>query len=448
MANLTRYKQKIFANNSNQVGVFGTGVNKQTSKNVETLQSSDYEGGWSEAIVTNKNYPIWQERDGVDYGFSYQLAYLLQKGLPEWLSTETYYTNDYCRVGSTIYYSLQDNNTNHNPTANNGYWAALLTSNRSIGQIVPSTIALTEAGLHLLDGTLIQGTGIYAQFVTYMANLTTTQPDVFCTEADWQQSVTNYGACGKFVYNSVNNTIRLPKMVGITEGTNDTTTLGDLTEAGLPNITGTATGTEFPGGMQSTTGALYNPVPGESNYSSGSTGSGKSRILAFDASLSNSIYGNSSTVQPQSIKVLYYIVVATSTKTDIEVDIDEIATDLNSKADTDLSNISASQSAKNTIVAWGMPDYANAITISSTPWTTTSYTAPSDGLVLFDCGLYNSGGYIQINSTDLMKRTSTGGYTSDYSFVLPINKNDIISFNTGYNNTTLTSGIVYLYISA
>jgi hypothetical protein len=42
-------------------------------------------------------------------------------------------------------------------------------------------------------------------------------------------------------------------------------------------------------------------------------------------------------------KVLYYIVVATSTKTDIEVDIDEIATDLNGKADVDLSNVPTSK---------------------------------------------------------------------------------------------------------
>ena len=122
MTNLTRYKQKIFAENSNQIGVFGTGVNKVASTNVETLQSAKYSNGWSAAIVTNKNYPIWQERDGVDYGFSYQLAYLLQKGIPDWLATETYYTNDYCKYGSDIYYSLQDNNIGQNPAGTTGYW--------------------------------------------------------------------------------------------------------------------------------------------------------------------------------------------------------------------------------------------------------------------------------------------------------------------------------------
>ena len=122
MPKLTRYLQKIFANNSNQVGVFGTGVDKETSKNVETLQSADYEDGWSSAIITNKNYPIWQEMDGVQYGLSYQLKYLFQNGIPEWLSTETYYTNNYCSYGGYIYQSLQDDNINHNPALNDGYW--------------------------------------------------------------------------------------------------------------------------------------------------------------------------------------------------------------------------------------------------------------------------------------------------------------------------------------
>ena len=154
MANLTRYTQKIFANNSNQVGVFGTGVNKVTSKNVETLQSADYEEGWSAAIVTNKNYPVYQEMDGVMYGMSYQLAYLLQKGMPEWIATETYYENDFCKVGNTIYYSLQDNNTNNNPVSSPTYWAQFV-SGANID--LSNLSSLGDARLHALKGYLDEG---------------------------------------------------------------------------------------------------------------------------------------------------------------------------------------------------------------------------------------------------------------------------------------------------
>ena len=163
MANLTRYKQKIFANNSNQVGVFGTGVNKVASKNVETLQSADYEDGWSAAIITDKNYPIWQERDGVDYGFSYQLAYLMQKGIPDWLSTEEYYQNDFCKLGNIVYYSLQDNNINQNPSTETTYWQVWvdLDSKMDIdGSNAASSVTFADGEIVYTNQTIIENTSL------------------------------------------------------------------------------------------------------------------------------------------------------------------------------------------------------------------------------------------------------------------------------------------------
>ena len=331
MAKLTRYLQKIFANNSNQVGVFGTGVDKETSKNVETLQSADYENGWSSAVITDKNYPIWQEMDGVQYGLSYQLKYLFQNGIPEWLSTETYYADtSYCQYGGKIYQSLQDNNIGHNPALNDGYWTPLLTSNRSIGEIIPSTIPLTEAGLHLLDGALITN-GMYADFVTYMANLTATAPECFCTEAQWQTAVTTYGVCGKFVYDSVNNTVRLPKYNSkIYTGGGTAPVVGNGMTLGLTN------GTQN-GGLFYTTG-IYSDVYGQpQGISAAYQGISETSVGVTTDPTKSGIIAQLSNITT-SLDGYYYIVIATSTKTDIQVDIDEIATDLNGKADVDLSN--------------------------------------------------------------------------------------------------------------
>ena len=166
----------------------------------------------------------------------------------------------------------------------------------------------------------------------------------YTPEEVWQQSITTYGVCGKFVYDSTNNTVRLPKVTGIVEGTTDISALGDLVEAGLPNIKGTLNnnaGDEcFYKNSATGTGAIYPLNAHTSHRGTNSNGADTTRGFGFDASRSSSIYGKSSTVQPQTIKVLYYIVVANSTKTDIEVDIDEIATDLNSKANVDLNNVS------------------------------------------------------------------------------------------------------------
>lgn len=206
---------------------------------------------------------------------------------------------------------------------------APLNSSIAIGQVISSIIPLTDAGLHLLDGSLIQGGGVYNTFVQYIANLVNLYPQCFTDETTWQNTVNSKGACGKFVYNSTNNTVRLPKITGFIEGTVDSSALGELVEAGLPNITGTLGG-DVASGFAGISGAFIPAL--KSNNSSIVSNPNTVNAWGFDASRSNSIYGNSSTVQPQSIKVFYYIVIATTTKTDIEANIDEIITDLNSKA--------------------------------------------------------------------------------------------------------------------
>lgn len=206
----------------------------------------------------------------------------------------------------------------------------------AIGQIISSIVPLTDAGLHLLDGALIPGGGIYNAFVQYIANLFNLYPQCFTDETTWQNTVNSKGVCGKFVYDSTNNTVRLPKITGFIEGTIDSNALGDLVEAGLPNITGYIRSDTYGSGgtITSTDGAFYTS---EDNNPQNVSVTGPSianyHYRAYiDASRSSSIYGNSNTVQPQAIKVFYYIVIATTTKTDIEVDIDEVITDLNNKA--------------------------------------------------------------------------------------------------------------------
>ena len=234
---------------------------------------------------------------------------------------------------------------------------------RNIGEIITSTIPLTDAGLHLLDGALISGSGSYSAFVTYISGLVTDYPGLFETEANWQQAVTDYGVCGKFVYDSVNDTVRLPKITGFTEGTIDPTKLGDLIEAGLPD-------------HMHTVSITYGTTDGTfAHVDSATNNSGTKVYNSSYASTNNSIYGNSTTVQPQAIKVLYYIVIATSTKTNIEVDIDEVMTDLNGKADVDLSNVNASGTRLSG--SWSMP--SNRYIDLTLGATGAEYVAPANG---------------------------------------------------------------------
>ena len=204
---------------------------------------------------------------------------------------------------------------------------------RTLGEIIFSLIPQSDPALHLLDGSLIDGTGVYNAFYTYMKNLYDNGYDkCFTDETSWQSSVTTYGVCGKFVLDTSNQTIRLPMIEGFVEGTLDEDALGELVEAGLPNITGSM---NFDYGNNGSSGPYSGGISGSfsgSNIKNGRPTNYDSNpaygTVQFNASHSSSIYGNSTTVQPQSIKGFYYIVLSTSVALDVPLDVNAVVNDV------------------------------------------------------------------------------------------------------------------------
>lgn len=120
MARLTRKNIKVFAENATNNGVFGSlqAGNPVTTTNVEQVQSLPaWSTGWDSATMTSEKLPPLEEFQGVQYVTTYQQAYLMQEGIPEWASTVTYYkgclAKEVTANGFRIYNSLTDNNSNH-----------------------------------------------------------------------------------------------------------------------------------------------------------------------------------------------------------------------------------------------------------------------------------------------------------------------------------------------
>ena len=116
MTNLTRKNQKVFASSAVNNGQFGSlqATTKVISNDVETLQAlAAYESGWNDAVVSGEQLPSLEEFQALNYINTYQTAYLLQKGFPEWSTNATYYIGDLTREtgGSKIYKSITDGNT-------------------------------------------------------------------------------------------------------------------------------------------------------------------------------------------------------------------------------------------------------------------------------------------------------------------------------------------------
>ena len=196
-----------------------------------------------------------------------------------------------------------------------------------VGDIGQSALGIDESlnKRRYLNGQVISQTQ-FAQFTAWLKQRVSLYPSLATSEADWQTAVTNsdLGQCGQFVIDDVNSTIRLPKVVNL-QGLMDLTHLGETVEAGLPNITGACSlgaiaetswnliGRDYSGAFQPSSSA--NPASYGQGFKDGSQTSG----LKIDASASNSIYGNSTTVQPESVQYPYFIQVAEGIENSVDV---------------------------------------------------------------------------------------------------------------------------------
>ena len=217
-----------------------------------------------------------------------------------------------------IFESLIDNNQGNNLN-NADAWEEISFAGGGleIGDIgiAPLGIDETKGKRRYLNGQYILQEHFVA-FTNKLKNAIAKYSSLACTESEWQTiaTMTVGGQVGKFVVDDNSKTIRLPKIIMPIQGLTDLSKLAEIVEAGLPNITGEGgCGLYSYGG----TGAIYKVANG---YSNGAGAKGQTEYnYNFDASRSNSIYGNSNTVQQEQIQYPYFIQVATGAETKDEI---------------------------------------------------------------------------------------------------------------------------------
>ena len=134
--------------------------------------------------------------------------------------------------------------------------------------------------------------------------------------ADFDAAVTANGSCRCFGYDS-GSTFKVPKLNDVFIEAGAASTVSEFIEAGLPNITGAtrgpltnADGTTLSNGVFSDS---YVPDGQEKIFGYRNDSQHNVFRLDFKASNSNPIYGNSDTVQPNSVKYKAYIQLANGT---------------------------------------------------------------------------------------------------------------------------------------
>lgn len=168
MARLTRKNIKVFAGNATNNGVFGSlqAENPVTTTNVEQIQSLPaWSVGWDSATMTSEKLPPLEEFQGIQYVTTYQQAYLMQEGIPEWAATVTYYKGSVVKEvtasGFKIYNSLTDNNTN-NILSDTSNWSKVMDSS--------DLYAFDSAVVHLAGAETITGAKTFSSAVTLANN--------------------------------------------------------------------------------------------------------------------------------------------------------------------------------------------------------------------------------------------------------------------------------------
>lgn len=126
--NIPRVTQKIFAENAgNNIGQFGSalaGQGNPTGDIAEIQALPAWGQGWAGAVISERDYPPLEEMTGVQKVASQQIAYLLQKGIPEWDEGTTYFANiSFCQINGIVYQSLTNNNIGNNPANDTTNWS-------------------------------------------------------------------------------------------------------------------------------------------------------------------------------------------------------------------------------------------------------------------------------------------------------------------------------------
>lgn len=313
--------------------------------------------------------------------------------------------------------NIVDGETTYYAWTYSGMSVYTTTENPTVGSYTvdaPGVITLDIEIIEVIDGLQTETIGSYT--ITYYL---ATDGHKICLP-DQETTVANIynesGVAWYYILDTTNQRFKLPRTKWGFVGLRDS--VGKYVAAGLPNITGSFSNT--PSNTNAYSGAFRRGGNGQT-FGNGNDQRGSD--TSFDASRSNPIYGSSTTVQPPATQMYLYFYVGQFSQTATEQTAGLNSELFNGKMDRDMSNMNASQTAKDIVMGWGMPDYSAVITGISFP-----YTAPSNGIISFN--IDNYGLYLTINST----RINVGGNDSgnEGPVQLPLSKGDVIQSSTTY----------------
>lgn len=207
-------------------------------------------------------------------------------------------------------------------------------------------------------------------FENFWTNYLTTSILQTCTYAEYDQIVAEYGSCLKFGVDTTNEVFKAPLLKDGTfiQQAKSDTEIGLNYKPGLPNITGVISASDnlaVNPSNQSDEGSVK--LAGDGAFSTVSNTRNTVELnsdtytvisktyngnVDFDASRSSSIYGSSNTVQPQSVALRHFVVVAKGLQFNSSINWKEMIADVVHK--TGDETISGNKTFTDTIIGTSM----------------------------------------------------------------------------------------------
>lgn len=133
MAGIARATQQIFSTTGlTPTGGFGAAAAGTTTTeagssnsvaNIQTGQSGVWNAGWLSAVLGASKFPAVEDMNGIFNVITNQIAYLLERGIPEYDSGTSYNIGDVCKgIGSSLLYKSLTNANLGNALSSSANW--------------------------------------------------------------------------------------------------------------------------------------------------------------------------------------------------------------------------------------------------------------------------------------------------------------------------------------
>ena len=321
---LTRVTGKVFGGEAplEEIGQFGSALagTKLNTQDIATIQAlKAYSQGWGSAVITSRNFPPIEEVTGVLKTISYQACYSLQAGVPVYDIATDYGVGDIVKVasGSTLTFYVSQTTPNIGQSlSDTTYWKpATFLGSGAIGapQFTMNPNAVLPSNCILLEGAEVSRVDYNNLFAIYGTTYGAGDGSTTFNLPDFRN---------RYICGVDNNLVFGYVAAGLPNLGLATTSAGEHTHTrGTMNITGQVTLTGVEGvngsGVFYSDGSSYGRNGGHGNYTmtnkvgfdasrswTGATSSNGAHTHTVTSS--SSLYGTTSTIKTDGIKVRVY----------------------------------------------------------------------------------------------------------------------------------------------